>query len=63
VLGNESYDAVYMVWSTLLGYGPDTECDRILLNEARRLVKPGGLLVIANTVSYDREALINMMWL
>lgn len=60
VVGSETYDAVYMVWSTLLGYGPSRDCDRLLLEVARRHVEPHGLFVVANTVSYDREAFINI---
>jgi SAM-dependent methyltransferase len=58
IVGDERYDAVYMVWSTLLGYGLDWECDRRLLENARQHVKPSGLPVIANIVSYDRISFI-----
>jgi SAM-dependent methyltransferase len=60
VIGNKRYDATYMVWCTLLGYGLSQECDRLLLKLARQHVRPRGLLVIANTISYDREALSNV---
>ena len=52
VLAGQSFGAAYMVWSTLLGYG-DRESDSDLLRRVRRVVRPGGLLIIANTVSRD----------
>jgi len=45
-----------MTWTTLLGYGPSPDCDKQLLETLHRAVKPGGLLVIANTASYDQAA-------
>ena len=56
VPGLGSYDAAYMTWTTLLGYGPSPECDKQLLETLHQAIKPGGVLVIANTVSYDRAA-------
>lgn len=57
VLGDRVFDAAYMVWSTLLGYAGE-ECDLELLSGVARHVRRGGLLVIANTVSYDMEGLL-----
>jgi ubiquinone/menaquinone biosynthesis C-methylase UbiE len=48
-----AFDAAYMVWSTMIGYGPSTACDRRLFEALARVVKPQGLLVVANTLSYD----------
>ena len=56
VPGLGSYDAAYMTWTTLLGYGPSPECDKQLLETLHRATRPGGLLVIASTASYDRAA-------
>ncbi|MGC8983413.1 MAG: class I SAM-dependent methyltransferase [Desulfurococcaceae archaeon] len=52
VLAGRAFDAVYMVWSTLLGYG-SREDDLVLFERAARVTRPGGLLVVANTVSRD----------
>jgi SAM-dependent methyltransferase len=51
-LAGHSFDAAYMTWTTLLGYG-SREDDLELLRRTREVVKPGGLLVVANTASRD----------
>ena len=51
----ESYDFIYMTWTTLLGYY-DEESDLIMLREARELVPDGGMLAILNTISRDAIA-------
>jgi len=51
-LAGQVFDAAYMTWSTLLGYRTRRD-DLELLRRTARIVRPGGLLVIANTVSRD----------
>ena len=47
-----SFDFIYMIWTTLLGYY-DEETDLELLRGIRRVVKEGGALAILNTISRD----------
>ncbi len=47
-----SFDFVYMIWTTLLGYY-DEKTDLELLKGVRRIVREGGALAILNTVSKD----------
>lgn len=52
-VGGTVFDAVYTVWTTMIGYGVNEECDRLLLRQAWRHTRPGGLFVVAYTASYD----------
>ena len=47
------FDAVYTTWTSIIGYGVSEECDEFILRQVQELVRLGGLLAIANTVSYD----------
>ena len=52
-VGEDEYNAVYMVWTSVLGYySRDTDLE--VLRAARKAVKESGLLVIANTANRDR---------
>lgn len=45
------FDAVYTTWTSIIGYGVSEECDEFILRQVQELVRLGGLLAIANTVS------------
>ena len=55
-VGDTVFDAVYTVWTTMIGYGVGEECDQLLLRQAWRHTRPGGLFVVAYTASYDIAA-------
>ncbi|ALL00265.1 hypothetical protein Pyrde_0215 [Pyrodictium delaneyi] len=57
LLEGKVFDAVYTTWTTIIGYGLFKDCDELVLRKAWGVVRPGGLLVIANTASYDRIGL------
>jgi SAM-dependent methyltransferase len=46
-------DGVYVVWTSVLGYVGE-DYDFAVLREARRVVRPGGLLAVVNTANYER---------
>ncbi len=59
-VGEDEYDAVYMVWTSVLGYySRDTDLE--VLRAARKAVKEGGLLVIANTANRDRAVALRAL--
>ena len=47
------FDAVYIIWTTLIGYHKEKEKDLELLRKIHRITKPNGLLAILRTVSKD----------
>ncbi|MCE4626352.1 MAG: class I SAM-dependent methyltransferase [Desulfurococcales archaeon] len=47
------FDAVYMIWTTLIGYHKEKEKDLELLKKIQRITKPNGLLAILRTVNRD----------
>lgn len=53
LLPANEFDAAYMIWTTLIGYYPDKERDLVLLQKVYRVVRPGGILAVLNTVSRD----------
>ncbi|NPA98068.1 MAG: class I SAM-dependent methyltransferase, partial [Crenarchaeota archaeon] len=50
------FDAVLMVWSTLLGYRERPELDVELLARARRVVRDGGRLLVLRQINRDLVA-------
>lgn len=57
VLGDRMFDAAYMTWTSIIGYALSKECDKLALRNIAKHVRPGGLLVVANTASYDNVGL------
>jgi ubiquinone/menaquinone biosynthesis C-methylase UbiE len=47
------FDAVLMVWTTILGYRLEKNMDIILLRKLHTITKPNGILAILSTVSRD----------
>ncbi len=47
------FDAVYMIWTTLIGYHMDKARDLELLERITRVTRPGGILAILATASRD----------
>jgi len=52
-LGEASFDAVLMYWSTIIGYYGDEAVDAEILRRTRRVTRSGGYLLVLNTASYD----------
>ncbi len=52
VLAGQTFDAAYMTWTSILGYRGRRH-DLELFRRVRNIVRPGGILVIANTTSRE----------
>ncbi|MEB2837342.1 MAG: class I SAM-dependent methyltransferase [Desulfurococcales archaeon] len=50
----DRFDAVYMIWTTLIGYHLDKARDLELLERTKRVTRPGGVLAILKTASRDQ---------
>ena len=56
-LGEVSFDAVLLYWTTILGYYVDESIDVDILKRIRRITRSNGHLLVLNTVSYDLTVL------
>ncbi len=56
VVGRRVFDAVFMYWTTIIGYYGDVETDIEILSRIRRITRPGGYLLILSQASYESAA-------
>ncbi len=62
LFNRDSFDAVLMYWTTIIGYYCDREIDKKILKNIWYIVKPGGYLLLLNHSSLESLAIIHSLY-